>query len=113
MNSPFTLYHLENLMTHLTVKSGYLPPEVLLRKVVAISEAWADKSHAPALAEVAAAAALARHAHLTSVRYLRLHNLDLSAVPAADLAALASSVSARVFIDNVRGDLTPVLRDCP
>ena len=100
-------------MTPPPVKSGHLPPEVLLRKVVAISEAWADKSHAPALAEVAAAAALARHAHLTSVRYLRLHNLDLSAVPAADLASLAGSVSARVFIDNVRGDLTPVLRDCP
>ena len=111
MKSPF--YLTEKTYDPSPVKSGHLPPEVLLQKVVAISEAWADKSQVPALTEVAAAAALARHAHLTSVRYLRLHNLDLSAVPAADLAALASSVSARVFIDNVRGDLTPVLRDCP
>ena len=95
------------------MKAGHLPLETVRSMAARISARWSSCYYCPAPAEVAAAAALARHGHLTSVRYLRLHNLDLSAVPAADLAALASSVSARVFIDNVRGDLTPVLRDCP
>ena len=63
----------------------------------------------PSLSEVCCGAALARHGHLTHVKYLILKNLDISLVPAGDLSSLVRCVSNIVQIANVNGDLAPVL----
>ena len=47
-------------------------------------------------------ASLAQHGLLDSVKDLRLYNIDLSSVPAQHLTSLASCVTSKLFIMNVR-----------
>ena len=62
----------------------------------------------PPMSQVASAAALARQGFLTSVRSLALVNLDITCVPAEDMAKLVECVTESVYIENLRGDVTSV-----
>ena len=55
------------------------------------------------LSEITCAASLAHHRLLGSVNVMRLHDVDLTSVPAEHLASLASCVTMRVAIRNVSG----------
>ena len=57
---------------------------------------------------ITCAASLANHGLLGSVRDMRLCDVDLTSVPAEHLTSLASSVTRRVFIENV-SDLVTIL----
>ena len=57
----------------------------------------------PSLEVITCGAALAHHGLLGAVDYVRLHNVDLSTVPAQHLVSLISSVTKAVTIKNVTG----------
>ena len=78
-----------------------------------IRQTW-DEEHAPALAELRLAAALAAQGELTELQFLHLDDLDTSAVPPGELGALVRCVRGCVILSSVRGDLAPVLAniDC-
>ena len=62
------------------------------------------------LPEIICAASLAHHRLLGSVKDMSLDDVDLTSVPAEHLASLASSVTGRVYIENVSGcDLVTIL----
>ena len=64
----------------------------------------------PKLPEITCAASLAHHGLLGSVKDMSLDDVDLTSVPAEHLASLASSVTGRVYIENVSGcDLVTIL----
>jgi len=60
-------------------------------------------------AELKCAASLAQHGLLGSLDRLRLFYMDLSPVPAKQLASLVSSVTGDLNIDAISGDLTSLL----
>ena len=57
----------------------------------------------PRLSEIIRAASLAHQRLLGSMWGMWLHDVDLTSVPAEHLASLASCVTGRVVIENVRG----------
>ena len=63
------------------------------------------------LPQLRCAAALATHGYITEVKQLLLCDLDISLVPAEDMANLVKCVSDRVHINYVSGDLSPVLNN--
>ena len=64
----------------------------------------------PKLPEIICTASLAHHGLLGSVKDMSLDDVDLTSVPAEHLASLASSVTGRVYIENVSGcDLVTIL----
>ena len=64
-------------------------------------------SPSPPLLRVAAA--LVTHGYITQLERLKLQQLDMSLVPAEDLARLAACVRDNVIVARVSGDLAPVL----
>ena len=60
-------------------------------------------------AELRCGASLASHGLLGFMEQMRLHDVDLSSVPANHMASLASSVTWSLFIVNVRGNLVSLL----
>ena len=83
-----------------------LPSEILVRKGEDIKTSLDD---IPSLDVVKSGAALAQHGFITQVPELNLYNLDISAVPAEDMASLVKCVQVWVIIDNVTGPLGPIL----
>ena len=63
------------------------------------------------LPQLRCAAALATHGYITEVKQLLLCDLDISLVPAEDMANLVKCVSDRVHMNYVSGDLSPVLNN--
>ena len=61
------------------------------------------RNYYPSLEEITCGAALAHHGLLGAVDYVRLHNVDLSTVPAQHLVSLVSSVTKVVTIHYVIG----------
>ena len=59
----------------LTVKSGHLPPDIVLDRRNKLSQAWFRLDHQPALAELACAAVLASHGFLNYNFQLNRMNL--------------------------------------
>ena len=57
------------------------------------------------------AASLAQQGHLRSVKRIRLLDMNLSSVPAENLATLVSSVTARVDIQNISGSCLVTILD--
>ena len=63
----------------------------------------------PTPSQLSCAAALASHGHLTRVEKLTLKNMDISSVEPGDLRTLVKCVTEEVSVDNVTGDLSPLL----
>ena len=82
-----------------------LPLEILVRKGEEIKKAL---NFFPSLEVVRCGAALSRHGIITQLLGLHLCDLDISAVPAEDMASLAKCVSKRIDIINVTGDLSNI-----
>ena len=84
---------------------GHLRPEVLTAKAAAVLQQLEE----PSLAELTSAAALAAHSPHTEVDRLNLQDLNISAVPAADLGVLCSKLRVReCTVEEVIGDLSPI-----
>ena len=63
----------------------------------------------PTPSQLSCAAALASHGHLTRLEKLTLKNIDISSVEPGDLRTLVKCVTEEVSVDNVTGDLSPLL----
>ena len=72
-----------------------------------IGSSWLRQHYWPCVAEVRCAAALAATGHMTSVNYMQLNNLELPS--SEDMLSLFRVVSYRVMLDNVTGDIGPLL----
>ena len=83
-----------------------LPPEILVRKGEEIKRRYYN---IPSLDVVKSGAALAKHGFITQVPELNLYNLDISAVPAEDMASLVKCVQVSVHISNATGDLGTIV----
>ena len=94
------------------VTTGYLSEDVMTNLATRIQSSWSDY-YWPSVAEVQCAAALAATGHLTSVRYMRLRDLELPSIK--DILSLARVVSNRVELARVTGDLGPLVSSlaCP
>ena len=90
------------------VTSGDLTEDVMKTLATRIQSSWSGY-HAPSVAEVRCAAALAATGHLTSVENMRLRNLKLP--KCEDMPILTSRVSSsgKVVLSNVTGDIGPLL----
>ena len=87
------------------ISSGHLAAEARTMLAARIESSWIlDCSRA---AEVRCAAALAASGHLTSVGCMHLRDLELPSC--GDIPALARVVRGRVGLQNVTGDLGPLL----
>ena len=88
--------------------SGHLSHEIVTSKAAQVV-----KTHllqrGSSLPQLRCAAALATHGYITEVKQLLLYDLDISLVPAEDMANLVKCVSDRVHMNYVSGDLSPVL----
>ena len=84
-----------------------LPPEILIRKGEDIKISL--DNNCPSIDVLRSGAALAKHGIITQLRRLVLCNLDISAVPAEDMASLVTCAQVSVMIDNVTGPLGPIL----
>ena len=84
-----------------------LPPEILVRKGEDIKISL--DNNCPSIDVLRSGAALAKHGIITQLRGLNLYNLDISAVPAEDMASLVTCVQEQVYIANVTGPLGPIL----
>ena len=91
-----------------SVKSGHLPAEFVTRMGAMIRKSW-QVGIPPTPSQLSCAAALASHGHLTRVEKLTLKNMDISSVEPGDLRTLVKCVTEEVSVDNVTGDLSPVL----
>ena len=92
------------------VTSGHLPEDVMTNLATRIqsSLSYGDYwDYWPSVAEVRCAAALATTGHLTEVKYMQLRNLELP--NREDMLSLARVVSCEVALDNVTGDIGPLL----
>lgn len=67
-----------------------------------IQSAWSQRSHAPSVEEVRSAALLAWEGYLTSVKNMNITHIDISDINSDHLAKLASIVTDRVWINNIR-----------
>ena len=98
------------------VESGDLGRRTLTDKAASITDlamgftTYPTGSY-PSLAQVISLSAFARMGHLPQVSGLWLQDMDLSTVPPSHLAALSGNDSVRktVDINNVQGDLSPLL----
>ena len=91
---------------------GYLSSEIINKKLVEITKSWSRMSYTPSLPEVTCAAAIAELGHITSMKYMRLVNLDLDRISASDLASLAQGNNFdTVWINKVIGNLVPILQN--
>ena len=87
-----------------------LPPGILIHKGEDIKSSLGKIYPSfPSLDMVKSGAALAKHGIITQLRGLVLCNLDISAVPAEDMASLVTCAQVSVMIDNVTGPLGPIL----
>ena len=91
-----------------SVKSRHLPPEFVTRMGAMIRKSW-QVGIPPTPSQLSCAAVLASHGHLTRVEKLTLKNMDISSVEPGDLRTLVKCVTEEVSVDNVTGDLSPVL----
>ena len=71
-----------------------------------IQAAWSQGLHLPSKTEVERAALLAQEQYLTSVKCMRIENMDISDIPSDQMDKLASIVTERVWIYN----MTPASR---
>ena len=72
-----------------------------------IQSDWSCSRYCTSAAEVRLAAALAATGHLSSVKYMRLCDMELAITE--DMPSLAGVVSRGVVLSNVPGDLCPLL----
>jgi len=74
-----------------------------------ISVNWETHDHIPDREEVILAATLAWSGLLSSVRCMRLDNIDLDGIPHTKMAKLSSIVKESVRMNKVTGDINPLL----
>ena len=91
------------------VSSALLPDDFIQQMANIIQTDWNDWFHYPSLNEVLSAATLSAAGVLTSVKSMRLQDIDISSVPRDNLASLSSIVSDNVGMDNVTGDISMIL----
>ena len=65
--------------------------------------------HCDSLSEITNGASLAHHGLLGSISYLKLHDVDLSSIPAEHLASLASCVYQYISLENINGQMVSFL----
>ena len=88
-----------------------------MKILLKITECWSRYGYHPSLFEVTCAAALSTHGALTQahrlniaeVKTMNLRELDISTIPAEEVANLTQCIRESVEINNVHGDLSPVL----
>ena len=78
---------------------GVLQPDMLTRLKEKV-EGWFCEEAFPSLQEITCAASLAHYGLVSSVRYMRLRDVNLTSVPAQHLASLVSCVTRSVEINN-------------
>ena len=89
------------------IKTGHLP-DLISGKADLISKSLSSvPSQSPI---VTTAASMAKLGLITSVKEMVLWDIDIGSIPADNISALASVVTDRVWINNVTGDVIPVLR---
>jgi len=93
------------------VTSQHLPADFLQTLANCVTNDWSDDDPTPSLCEVLTAASLSKAGHITSVERMYLRNIDISGIPPDSLASLATRVSGGVCINNVTGDLTPIVEN--
>ena len=93
--------------------SGHLSHEIVTSKAAQVAKTLNVNPllRGSSLPQLRCAAALATHGYITQVNQLLLCDLDISLVPAEDMANLVKCVSDRVHINYVSGDLSPVLNN--
>ena len=88
-----------------------------MKILLKITESWSRYGFHPSLFELTCAAALSTHGALTQahrhniaeLKTMNLRDVDISTIPAEELANLTQCVRESVEINNVHGDLSPVL----
>ena len=88
-----------------------------MKILLKITKSWSRYGYHPSLFEVTCAAALSTHGALTQahrlniaeVKTMNLRELDISTIPAEEVANLTQCIRESVEINNVHGDLSPVL----
>ena len=93
--------------------SGHLSHEIVTSKAAQVAKTLSVNPllRSSSLPQLRCAAALATHGYITQVKQLLLCDLDISLVPAEDMANLVKCVSDRVHMIYVSGDLSPVLNN--
>ena len=94
--------------------SGHLSHEIVTSKAAQVVKYLSSVNpllRGSSLPQLLCAAALATHGYITEVKQLLLCDLDISLVPAEDMANLVKCVSDRVHMNYVSGDLSPVLNN--
>ena len=63
----------------------------------------------PTISVVSSAASFCFHGYITKLDNMTLKEVDVSSIPPDHLSALSSSITQTLYIDNMEGDITPVL----
>ena len=106
-------------MTCFSVKSGHISPHIVIKEAFLLKSTYLDDGqNITSEPLLNLAATLASHGYINDEKIswpqteglqLKLVNLDVSSVPAADLASLARCARDLVMLFNVTGDVTPLI----
>ena len=106
-------------MTCFSVKSGHISPHIVIKEAFLLKSTYLDDGqNITSEPLLNLAATLASHGYINEEKIswpqaeglqLKLVNLDVSSVPAADLASLARCARDLVMLFNVTGDVTPLI----
>ena len=93
--------------------SGHLSHEIVTSKAAQVAKTLNVNPllRGSSLPQLLCAAALATHGYITQVNQLLLCDLDISLVPAEDMANLVKIFTDYVHMIYVSGDLSPVLNN--
>ena len=94
-------------MTKSSVQSGHFSPEIVANKASQVAEASSDNRSSGNQALVSCLASFIHHGYITEMQRMRLVNIDLSEV--AHVSALADVTARDVWIQNVTGNIAPVI----
>ena len=94
-------------MTKSSVQSGHFSPEIVANKASQVAKASSDNRSSGNQALVSCLASFIHHGYITEMQRMRLVNIDLSEV--AHASALADVTARDVWIQNVTGNIAPVI----
>ena len=94
-------------MTKSSVQSGHFSPEIVANKASQVAKASSDYRSSGNQALVSCLASFIHHGYITEMQRMRLVNIDLSEV--AHASALADVTATDVWIQNVTGNIAPVI----
>ena len=90
------------------MESGQLSKETVQSKADNIAKRLYH-TPGPTISVVSCAASFCFHGYFTKLDNMTLKEVDVSSIPPDHLSALSSSITQTLYIDNMEGDITPVL----